>query len=560
MNWENARYPLLIGAVAALLFIPFIGNVPLFDWDEANFAECAREMMVTGEYFRVYINYLPFWEKPPLFFWLQSGAMHLFGVGEFAARLPNALCGVATLVVLYRVGRRLFDHTFGLIWVLAYGGSVLPHFYFRSGIIDPVLNLFIFLGMYYFILSVWKYDASKGFSPRGHGYRYLAISGLFIGLGVLTKGPVALLIPCLVFFVYWVWTARLRMYVTVPRFLFFLLVAGLVVGVWYGVETLKNGPFFVTTFIKYQIRLFTKQDAGHAGFPGYHVVVLFLGCFPASIFALRAFRKQQLDQPYQQDFKVWMLMLFWVVLILFTIVRTKIVHYSSMAYFPITFLGALTLYQIGRDRQALRPWMRWSVLGIGLLLAIPTLILPALVANIELIKPYIKDEFAKANFDAEVYWSGIEPTVGLFYLGVLSVSFIWANRYQKRAFLVLFGGTALFLTLTLYAYIGRVQQYVQGSLIEFLEERQGEDCYVTTRGFKSYAYLFYSRTPRSSRQRLADKFQWKDYLIDQDQPRDVYIITKIQGAHQVEGKPGVIKLYEKNGFVFFKKPKAKPAP
>ncbi|MGL5888758.1 MAG: ArnT family glycosyltransferase, partial [Bacteroidia bacterium] len=71
--------------------MPFLGYAQLFDWDEINFAECAREMMVTGDYTTVQINFEPFWEKPPLFIWMQVLCMKVFGVNEFAARLPNAI-------------------------------------------------------------------------------------------------------------------------------------------------------------------------------------------------------------------------------------------------------------------------------------------------------------------------------------------------------------------------------------------------------------------------------------------------------------------------------------
>jgi len=84
-----------------ILFLPFVGTVPLFDWDEINFAEAAREMIVTGDWLNVQIGFEPFWEKPPLFIWLQAICMTLVGVNEFAARLPNVLIGLITLVVLY---------------------------------------------------------------------------------------------------------------------------------------------------------------------------------------------------------------------------------------------------------------------------------------------------------------------------------------------------------------------------------------------------------------------------------------------------------------------------
>jgi len=100
------KIQLFILVAAALLFIPFLGGVHLFDWDEINFAEAAREMIVTGDFLTVQINFQPFWEKPPLFIWMQVLSMKLFGINEFAARFPNAICGIVTLMVLFSIGRK----------------------------------------------------------------------------------------------------------------------------------------------------------------------------------------------------------------------------------------------------------------------------------------------------------------------------------------------------------------------------------------------------------------------------------------------------------------------
>ena len=135
---------LLIALGAILLFVPFLGTTHLFDWDEINFAEASREMLVTHNYAIPQIGFEPFWEKPPLFFWLQVVCMKAFGVNEVAARLPNAICGVLTLLLLYRLGKKIVNEQFGWIWVLIYAGSLLPQLYFKSGIIDPWFNLFIF--------------------------------------------------------------------------------------------------------------------------------------------------------------------------------------------------------------------------------------------------------------------------------------------------------------------------------------------------------------------------------------------------------------------------------
>jgi len=107
-----------IALVAAILFIPFLGNVHLFDWDEINFAESAREMMASGNYFSVQINFTRFTEKPPLFFWMQVLSMKVFGVNEFSARFPNAICGIVTLVLIFRIGIQIFNDHFARICVM----------------------------------------------------------------------------------------------------------------------------------------------------------------------------------------------------------------------------------------------------------------------------------------------------------------------------------------------------------------------------------------------------------------------------------------------------------
>ena len=84
MNIARYKNELIIALLAAVLFIPFLGGVHLFDWDEVNFAEISREMLLTEEYLRIYVDFLPFWEKPPLFFWMQSEhSVDVVGVARY---------------------------------------------------------------------------------------------------------------------------------------------------------------------------------------------------------------------------------------------------------------------------------------------------------------------------------------------------------------------------------------------------------------------------------------------------------------------------------------------
>ncbi len=559
---SNRSIPWLIAIVALLLFVPGLGAVHLFDWDEINFAEIAREMLATGNWLQPQIGYVPFYEKPPLFMWMQAISMAVFGVGEFAARLPNVLCGVATLVVLFRIGTRWRKRSFGLLWALAYIGSILPNLYFRSGIIDPWFNLFIFLGFLAFIRST-DTAAAAGLGQREKN-RAAAWAGLWLGLAVLTKGPVGVLIPALCAAVYWALN-RFRLYVSIPRVLLMLAVLLLVPGLWFGADLLRNGPTFITAFFWRQVAMLTTEDAGHGGFFGYHFVVLLIGCFPASVFALQEMlrgpigpdpkgsanaTKQQPDnqQPTADGYRKWLLILFWVVLILFSLVKTKIVHYSSLSYFPLTYLAALQLQRLWHGGRATM-WSRVLMGGIGTLFALVTLALPFLGMRPELLAPLMKnDPFAQANLQAEVHWSGLEALAGVWMCVVLFLGHrYFASAQYRKGIIAVFGGTAVFVSATLFFFINRIEGYSQRAAVEFFRQRQGEQCYVMTKNYKSYAQWFYSRMPPIGDPRAHNE----DWLLHGEVDRPVYVACKVTAAEDVAALPGLRELYRKNGFVFF---------
>ncbi len=552
---RKTTYSVLAALIAGLFFLPFLGGVRLFDWDEINFAEIAREMTLLDDYLRPHINFVPFWEKPPFFAWLQVASMRLWGVGDYAARFPNAICGILTVVLLFRMGTKLYDTRFGLLWAGAYMGSVLPHLYFKSGIIDPWLNLFTFLGLLGIIFFQWKKDDFTGIILFRNKYLYLLGGGFLLGLGILTKGPVAYIIIGLVLFVYWI-MHQFRFFINAGHFLYFTAMALVMTIFWYGIETWQHGPWFITEFIKYNYRLFSTPDAGHGGFPGYHFVVLLVGCFPASIFCLRGFGRTVQAFNYQRDFKVWMVILFWVVLILFTIVKSKIVHYSSLCYFPLTYLSALTIYQIWDGRIKFNGWMRGGLIFLGMIFSLATMIAPFVGKNIQLIKPLVaEDAFASANLDANIHWTGWEMIPGVVLLIVLIVSIRYFNRRQPEQTLygaaTLFMGTAVFVFLTLVFYIGRIEGISQAAAMRFYESLRGKDVYVATYGFHSYAHHYYTQKPLQTNPKRLDT----NWLLHGDIDKDVYVVAKITSKAETDTIPTLKKLGEENGFIFYKREK-----
>ena len=549
---QKLFYSLLLAGLGALFFIPFLGGVRLFDWDEINFAECSREMIALGDYLRVHIDYKPFFEKPPFFFWCQSAMMNLFSVSEFSARLPNAICGVITLVYLYQLGQKLNGHRFGLLWALAYLGSVTPHLYFRSGIIDPFFNLFIFASLVNVIFASWKRErlTTPIHTPKPQ-WVYLLLGGLVLGLGILTKGPVAFLIVGLVLLVYWA-LSRFRFFISPIQFIGFSLAAALAALAWGGLETYLHGPVFVREFLTYNVRLFSTPDAGHGGFPGYHVIILLVGCFPASIFAIRAFAPLFIERNYQREFRRWMLILFWVVLILFSVVQSKIVHYSSLCYFPLTYLAALTLVQLEERKIQFNGWLKAGLIGIGGVFVLATVAAPFLAQRMDLVRAWAdQDPFTQGNLNTAINWTGWEALPGVWLLIVLAVAIRWySTRQPGQASVALFGGMAVFITLTLWFFIGRIEGISQDAAMRSFERTQGQNVYVRTYGYRSYGPFFYTRKPPVTN----PNYYNDDWLMHGRIDKDVLFIRKsTTSPTHLDSLADVRRTGEENGFVFYKR-------
>jgi hypothetical protein len=370
-----------------------------------------------------------------------------------------------------------------------------------------------------------------------------------MGLAILTKGQVALMIFVMVAGVYWL-INRFRFYFSFWHVLVYLLACFVVTLSWYGYETIKNGTWFIEEFLKYQYRLFSTHDAGQKGFFGYHYVVILLGCFPASVIAIRSFFKTPYQYKYDIDFKRWMLILFWVVTILFTIVKSRIIHYSSLTWFPVTFLAAYTIYKWITGEIKFRKYISWTVLGLGSALALVLIAAPFFAMNIRKYIPYVKDKFAKANMEADVYWSGLEALIGLFFLFIVIRGIIYLNKkeFQKAAW-ILFGGTAIVVFTASAVIIPKVERYSQGAAIDFFKERRGEDCYVQPLGYKTYGHLFYTLKPKPENQNAYDV----NWLLTGDIDKPVYFITKVDRVERFAEYTELKELYRKNGFVFLKR-------
>ena len=526
--------------------MPFLGSVRLFDWDEINFAECAREMIVTGDYLHMQIDYLPFTEKPPLFVWMQVLSMHVFGINEFAARLPNAIVGIITLLVLHHIGRRVGGDDFGLLWPMVYLGTLLPHFYARSGIIDPMFNLFIFL-------AIWQIIRGQ---LEGTG-RPLQ-SGLYASLAVMTKGPVGLGLVVLTLLVMWAWQRRSAAANFPAKDLLIVTVTALTLpAIWLGIDAVQNGPTFLIENINYQWRLLTTGEAGHAQPWYYHSIVLLIGCYPASLFFFRGLASSHDEDNMHQMMRRWMTVLFFVVLVVFSAVTTKIVHYSSMTYIPMTYLAATQIQAMIRGTLVWGRGLKIAVLFIGLVLTSVAVIVPWAFMNSEwmLSLPSFRDAFLRQAMSRKVEWLGVEPLVGLILLIGILGALIVSRRSMRTAMIVLFGSVAVFIAAFLPLVAPRIEAYSQGAALDYYASLRGKGVYTKPLTMKSYAHLFYTQKPYhlSSAAKGIAVDDWEPWLISGDIDRPATFVCRVNDAANWSGVATLREKYRDGGFIIYER-------
>ena len=325
----------------ALLYLWRMGAAPLFDVDEGAFAEATREMLASGDWGHTFLNGADRFDKPILVYWFQALSMAIFGINEWAARLPSALWMLgATWAVGRAVGREQGNHA-GALSALVLGSAMGFLAMGRAATADGLLNALIILTS----LQLWRFAQTRAASALYWAYFWTA-------LGLLAKGPVAVLVPGGALFLWSVFSDRGRTAwaaLWAPRAWFLALV---VAGPWYAYALNRHGMAFIEGFfLKHNVERFSGAMEGHSGSIVYYLVVWPLLCLPwAPLMAGVVWRAKSFWQtPNTRFLMIWAL---WV-LVFFSLSGTKLPHYLMYGTAPMLLLMAQVLLHAGQAWRAL---------------------------------------------------------------------------------------------------------------------------------------------------------------------------------------------------------------
>ena len=314
--WTPGMMLLSSFSIVTIILLLNLGATTLFDMDEPTYAQIAREIVKTGDWITLRFNGLPWFDKPPLFFWLIGASFKLFGFNEFAVRLPSALAALGTLIITYLLGCAYFgNQRQGIKTMLITAGCLQFYVIARLAVVDMLLTFFITLAIYSFVL--WRQGKKNA----------ILLSYVAMALATMTKGPVGAIIPAAVIIIYLAQQHRLRDILKMKP-LSGLLIYFLLAAPWYLAEYNLYGKVFIDEFFGH--RTFTRylQPLEQQSGPIYfYIVFLLIGLFPWSLFlpsAITASIKNRRDP----------LPLIWAgfIFLFFTGAATKLPNYMLPLY------------------------------------------------------------------------------------------------------------------------------------------------------------------------------------------------------------------------------------
>ena len=326
-----------LGILAMLFFtafFQFLGRFPLIGTDEARYMEIPREMIERGDYITPTLNYVKYFEKPPLHYWVNALAMQLFGETEFAGRFFGALWGVLGILFVYHLGRKLFGRREAILSALILGTSIGIIVQARVNITDTTLTICMTACLGCFLLAIQENEQHKG--------RYYHLFYLFSALAVLAKGLIGIVLPGGVIICFVLLTRRWRllremMFVT-GIMLFFLVCAP-----WFIIVSIRNPEFARFFFIHEHFERFLTKVHGRYQPPWFFIPILIGVMLPWSFLIPTALtRVWQERKQTGADTRLFLFLWAAIIFAFFSISHSKLIPYILPVYPAVALLIGTT--------------------------------------------------------------------------------------------------------------------------------------------------------------------------------------------------------------------------
>ncbi len=345
------------------LYLAHLGSYHLMDPDEGRYHEIPREMLLSGNFITPYLNGVEYFEKPILQYWLTAGMMKIFGISEFAGRLVPAFAGIGCIGLVGWLGNMMFNSRTGILASVILATSCLNLVVASINIIDMLLTFFILACMTFFYAF-----------ERSQQKKWLLLFYIAMGLGVLTKGLVAIILPMGILFWYTIITKRPRLFLK----LFYLpgILAFFIVTVpWFYLVCQADKDFFYFFFIREHFLRFTTKMHDRFQPWWFFTPFIILGMMPWTGFLISLFSKKGIirqTQSQRNRFDIIFLLLWFIIIFVFySISDSKLVPYIMPCWAPMVLLVAASIKRFDEQKSWLcHSFAINSILCLGFVFAL----------------------------------------------------------------------------------------------------------------------------------------------------------------------------------------------
>lgn len=360
-NKEYKKNCWIIAVIALIILFGFNGNLSTLGLDEAMYMTSSFEMVTSKDMLTPKFNHEPFYDKPPMVYWLQSVSFDLFDnfLGNkrltdttnktkylvfnhkkieipnkipfdtklMLFRLPASLICFLFVFAIITTGKKLFSKRAGIYAGYAFLLCPMTVALGKMAIMDMILSFFIYMSL---ITALFVYIKKLN-------KNYMMLSWLFMGLAFMVKGPIAVICVGLVYLFFLIINKNIKFLFITPNLIGLIIFLGIISPWFIKMQILSSGTFWYEFFIHQNIQRAAGQDFGH-NYPIYsYIFIILLGMLPWSCYLIPAILKDKFNNPNHKPetfLKSWIFIIF----IFFTLLVGKLPGYIFPLFAPSALL------------------------------------------------------------------------------------------------------------------------------------------------------------------------------------------------------------------------------
>lgn len=471
-----------------ILYFYKLGSIGLIDVDEPRYAEAGREILESGNWVVPYFNYMERFDKPILFYWLEALSMKIFGVNEFAARLPSAISSISCISIVFYFINFFYGVSAGLLASLVLTSCFEFAALSRFSVTDMTLASFICASILSFFLGYSQLLTSHKFaSQQINEFSYWYISGFIcLALAFLTKGPVALVLIGVILIPFFWWIRKLNYFFNNYSFWVGLCVFIVLVFPWYlAVHSATKGEFTSTFFGLHNFSRYTSVVSGHKGSLFYFIPVILIGFLPWTFFlptSILYVIKQGLHNiARSQKEQILWLCLWWflITFLFFSLSKTKLLTYVLSLFPALSIIVSIWFNSLLTKCSS----NRGLIIGLGCFFVFCLILVSISLFNLDILLPR-----EVKNLKLDFYM------VSLVFLLFVGISMSWASSHKdiSMSISILLSTFLLFYFCLITFILPKIDKHSQKLLRTFAQSTPS-DVEIATYQIVKPSLTFYSK-------------------------------------------------------------------